>query len=435
MDEETIKERLKALSPELRTILYYRCPATLKQIPDIARLMGFSVPSINNRIRSIKNGLGSETFDEDICRVLYQEYGGPPYRDQPDPEPDPDPDPEPEPEPDPEPDPIEEFFTRQRTGVSEPLPDPAQPPQPPPPGDPNWLENAINRFRGPRAIGLALFFGLAGLIVIVIVCFVAYGLLQVIKGDWPPTRQPTVVALATYEPDSTLDPELTPTIDIPATQSRIAEVVFETMTAEAPLPTFTLTEFDPPTKDPAPTLPRPADTPQPTNTPRPTIAPSPTPIPFPLPFIDNFEQGLNPEWKVVQGQPLILNGWLGAPLDGVTLEIGDNSLGDYAVEFDYDISLDGYDITFANSVLLEVSRGVLYWKGNAGGDWTTLYYGHREGIGTDGTLRIVKTGNSYQTFLNGLPHSSITYGLAGQGPLRIFIDYNEFIDNFSITPN
>jgi len=116
-----------------------------------------------------------------------------------------------------------------------------------------------------------------------------------------------------------------------------------------PLPTHT----PPPTYTPLPTqtIP-PTYTPLPTYTPYPTPTkkrPSPTPsnTPLPevtLPFEDNFDNGLRPEWKVQDGDWMIVNGALTLTDDDQRFHyiyVGDPNWGNYAVDVDV-ISTDPY---------------------------------------------------------------------------------------------
>ena len=81
-----------------------------------------------------------------------------------------------------------------------------------------------------------------------------------------------------------------------------------------------------------------SSSPKDTNTPMPipTLTPTiPTPTHAPFAFSDNFNTGIDPGWRIVDGQPVIKDGWLRGT---VTLETGKSSLSNYTVDIDFDIS-------------------------------------------------------------------------------------------------
>jgi hypothetical protein len=70
-----------------------------------------------------------------------------------------------------------------------------------------------------------------------------------------------------------------------------------------------------------------------TQTPAPTRTAIPTATTNPNIFLDNFSDGLDPAWTVVQGKPAIVNGKL-TVTETTVLSIGDASWKDYEIEFD-----------------------------------------------------------------------------------------------------
>jgi len=115
-----------------------------------------------------------------------------------------------------------------------------------------------------------------------------------------PTQTPT--ATATHTP---LPPTNTPTIPPTPTETLIP----------------TITNTSPPTNTPVPT-----DTPTITHTPLPSATPEP------ILFEDDFEDGLDPAWVILDGDPIISNGRLNAN-EHTWLAIGLPTWTNYSVEF------------------------------------------------------------------------------------------------------
>jgi type II secretory pathway pseudopilin PulG len=203
----------------------------------------------------------------------------------------------------------------------------------------------------------------------------------------------------------------------------------------------------------ASTISAPTDTPYPTHTLQPTYTPYPsqTPLPIPtipptqsvtLPFLDTFDTGLNPVWKVVNGTPLIENAGLRATNGDLYLEIPGDFDPNYAVSFDF-IEKDYFWLTEENLVeVIFSSRLSCQIKGSTGATWRG-FDGNKwfdiskteVGIGTDPIkFRFVVQGNSYQLYYNNKLVSEIKYGESlSPGSIGIFLNSRVVLDNFAIT--
>lgn len=111
-----------------------------------------------------------------------------------------------------------------------------------------------------------------------------------------------------------------------AFETAVAVGISETIAAELAQTAAAVTPSATPTSPPT-------STPTETNTPTvtPTLTPSQTPTATPL-FEDNFDSGLNPAWRVISGEPILVNGRLTANAD-TWLAVGDSSWTNYVVQF------------------------------------------------------------------------------------------------------
>ena len=158
-----------------------------------------------------------------------------------------------------------------------------------------------------------------------------------------------------------------------------------------------------------------------------------------LPFSDNFDNGLNSEWRVLNGQPVITEGKLQSAGDDLVIEIGNNSLNNYVTEFDCCGKAGRVTVTFGNLLRFwfndcGVACGYGGWEGFADGKWEQL---SRFDINdTPGRFRIVLAGNTCQLYAKGGLVSEISYGTTLSGPLNISIKksigWSSAIDNFEI---
>lgn len=156
-----------------------------------------------------------------------------------------------------------------------------------------------------------------------------------------------------------------------------------------------------------------------------------TPIPsLSLPFQDNFDNGIRPEWRVLSGQPVVVDGRLGAATDEVALEIGDSSLSNYVVELDF-AGLDGLDLIMGRNIRYNTYHSENRWEAFQDNKW--VYIGRGTPRGRTGHMRLIVQGNSYSVYRNGEALDQLSYGLPVGGPFGIRIDKAVFIDNLSIT--
>lgn len=164
-----------------------------------------------------------------------------------------------------------------------------------------------------------------------------------------------------------------------------------------------------------------------------------TPIPpissLELPFSDDFNDGLDDSWRAVDGDPVINNGQLGAISGSVTVEIGDNTLENLILEFDYynfnnwrGINLYFSDLNF----WMDYYR--CSWSVFIDNKWDEFASGcNNPGTTVNGQLQVTVTGNKYSIFNDGLPFVEVVQGNPHKGPIRIAIAEGAYIDNVSIT--
>ena len=192
----------------------------------------------------------------------------------------------------------------------------------------------------------------------------------------------------------------------------------------------------------------------PTNESQVNVQPNPPSVtdPYPallLPFEDNFDTGLNANWRVVSGNPLIINGRLSAAdKKDIYIEIGNNQLKDYTVNFqvfgkdvwDWGGYFSDLEITFNPTLKVNIDTtdgGIIraFWYGFDGNEWAQLQDSSYQGIDNEDAIQIIASGNSYSLYVNGQVFSSVVYGSQGSmgSPLKIHLyGDNILLDNFSI---
>lgn len=239
----------------------------------------------------------------------------------------------------------------------------------------------------------------------------------------------TGIANLAQSPLTTTDPVSTQAVTPEATKPRTLEPTvpstFTPTATQQPSKTFTAT-YTPTASNTA----IPTEQVTPTDTSIPTAAPS-----FPLPFIDNFTGGLKSDWKVISGDPIITNGRLGTATEEVTLELGDDSLCDYALEFDYFGYPDDVIFAFARDfryVMHYSGAGYEQWQVFRNNKWSRIAEG--PGVGEKGHMQIMKIGSTYSLSINGKAYFDVTYGNPVCNPLQLTIsDDDDFLDNLSIS--
>ncbi len=184
-------------------------------------------------------------------------------------------------------------------------------------------------------------------------------------------------------------------------------------------------------------------------------APTATPQPAPevdfnpaltLPFYDDFEDGPDPQWRI-SGSPLITQGAL-ASSDSVTLEIGNNSLRTYMVEFDVISTSEFCSWSYYDFLVIGVTPTLQYraqftdaysrgrWYSLENGEWKEIL---RDEIGVVANqscvnhVRVTVNGNSYKIYANGSLTSELVYGSSAGAPFTIGTNKIPLIDNLSIS--
>lgn len=229
-------------------------------------------------------------------------------------------------------------------------------------------------------------------------------------------------------------------IDIEATISAgiaATQVALPAIDMNEPLPTATQlpaveSQLEAPAQD---------DPAAPIETATPSATRADTNPPLALPFIDGFDQGLRPEWRIINGRPLVSEGRLTSAVDELSLEIGNTSLQNYTLSFDASGEYgNGCGGGYGNDLVIGFSptqilsyydtdfSGRLRWYTFDNNDWVEI--DEQDGL-VCGHFEIDVFGNSYQVRINGSLASELIYEPA-QGPLLVSIDENIYIDNLEI---
>lgn len=229
-----------------------------------------------------------------------------------------------------------------------------------------------------------------------------------------------------------IDIEATILAGIVATQEALPEIVVGEL-----VPTMTRELAD----EPQLAVPAQDDPNAPIETATPSATRADTNPPLALPFFDGFDQGLRPEWRIINGRPLVSEGRLTSAVGELSLEIGNTSLQNYTLSFDASGEYGngcgggyGDDLVIGFSPTLRLSyyktdfSGSLRWYTFDNNDWVMI--AKQDGIDC-GHFEIVVLGNSYQVLVNGSLGSELVFEPA-QGPLLMSIDEHVFIDNLEV---
>jgi len=199
--------------------------------------------------------------------------------------------------------------------------------------------------------------------------------------------------------------------------------------------------------------------------PSPTSAPAPVPEsneavqtlpdiqdfnpPVSLPFSDNFDAGPDPSWRV-SGNYLISNGRL-AGSDVIKLEIGNDSLRTYMVEFDVFSGPSYCGWAYDNYLIIGVTPSLQYraaftdeysrgrWYALQDGEWKEIL---RDDIGLStglnrsdcsSNVRVLVNGNAYKIYSNGSLVTELIYGSSTGAPFMIGTNKLPLVDNLRIT--
>lgn len=178
---------------------------------------------------------------------------------------------------------------------------------------------------------------------------------------------------------------------------------------------------------------------EPETTPTPSATRADTNPPLALPFADNFDQGPSPEWRIINGRPLVSNGRLTSAVDELSLEIGNTMLADYtltvSVSGDDSCSTGSWnylDLGFSPTLRMTYTNGGLYgrltWWTLNDDEWSEIDEQDRLDCGR---FEVAVFGNSYQVRLNGTVVSELVFEPAS-GPLVLGIDEGVYIDDLEI---
>jgi hypothetical protein len=98
----------------------------------------------------------------------------------------------------------------------------------------------------------------------------------------------------------------------------------------------------------------------------PTPIPTDTPVPIKLPFDDEFTKNYDPRWKVLAGDPIVVNGSLTVNGDnGAWLYLGDSSWTDYVVSLSIKYSGGGFGV----AVRIQDPNNFIYFRFKSGEGW------------------------------------------------------------------
>jgi hypothetical protein len=171
--------------------------------------------------------------------------------------------------------------------------------------------------------------------------------------------------------------------------------------------------------------------------------------PVSLPFSDNFDVGPDAAWRI-SGNYLVSSGRL-AGSDMVKLEIGNNSLSTYMVEFDIFSPTDFCGWSYEDYLIIGVTPTLQYraaftdeysrgrWYALQDGEWKEIL---RDDIGLStgmnrsdcsSNVRVLVNGNSYKIYSNGSLVIELIYGTSTGAPFMIGTNKLPQIDNLRIT--
>lgn len=196
-----------------------------------------------------------------------------------------------------------------------------------------------------------------------------------------------------------------------------------------------------------PSLSSPTDMPVPAATTFPEIQDFNQPVN--LPFFDNFDAGPDPSWRI-SGNYLVSGGRL-AGSDMVKLEIGNDSLNTYLVEFDIFSPTEFCGWAYEDYLIIGVTPTLQYraaftdeysrgrWYALQDGEWKEIL---RDDIGLStgmnrsecsSNVRVLVNGNSYKIYSNGSLVTELIYGTSTGAPFMIGTNKLPQIDNLRIT--
>jgi hypothetical protein len=176
---------------------------------------------------------------------------------------------------------------------------------------------------------------------------------------------------------------------------------------------------------------RPNDTPTSEDTATSTSTPTETPTPlFSLPFIETFEGPLDEDvWRVVEGDYVIQDGKIGGSGQELALQIGDESLTNYEVQFSFEnLICWPNSLSWGNILEYQFYSCNTFWKSEG----RTIAEG--PDFPSSGEVKVIVNDGRYVVELNGQEVDNIVHTPPYQGPLRIKLWSLTRIDNFEINP-
>ena len=207
---------------------------------------------------------------------------------------------------------------------------------------------------------------------------------------------------------------------------------------------------EPPQSVLSPTLPLPSPSLESTLTftPEATFTPTtpPTATTNPFLFSDNFNDGLDPAWTTIFGDPIVVNGQLTAS-ESTMVSVGDASWTDYQVSFDIDMPLSacrlgdlsnavGVRASSVDSMLILVFSGChSQWNNVVGGAWNPIAATYIDSFfaGDSKHITIDVKGNQISVHFNADLISSLVSDDYPSGYVFIKIRPETLYDDFRVT--
>ena len=165
-------------------------------------------------------------------------------------------------------------------------------------------------------------------------------------------------------------------------------------------------------------------------------------------FADDFENGLDPVWSIIYGDPLVANGQLTSNV-GAGIAAGDSSWRNYQIDFDVDTTQIGCAfVDTSNSVGVRVTDfDHAYWFvfTDCNAAWSVFAGGVKQGVvslfpntkvnTSKGTkhITIKVEGTKMSGYENGSFLSSITDSKFQTGSIFLQIEAQTLYDNFKVT--
>ena len=176
----------------------------------------------------------------------------------------------------------------------------------------------------------------------------------------------------------------------------------------------------------------------------PTLAPSPlvtslpvsaSPTPFSA-FYDNFDNGVAPGWRILSGNPVVVNGRLMTASGELRMAVGDSKLTNYRVRFTYFVS-----ISWDHELYLEIDNSLRF-----GFDFSEIRFYVRDGdqwhsVATkynvrweEGQVDLQVRPGAFTLSINEQPIFALNYNASSSGPVYLVLKGKHTqVDNFALT--